>query len=511
MESIQFTYNYDPASEDAMGRKGVTENKVAFHLHSQDNHEEDEGYHEDESEEEHKQHKDDRANQNDKQNPQNLSVVQHSNIFYIANSPEPASTSKQETKILNTTNEAAAPQPRDSNMRRQGSLFSNFGFSSQDNNNSHNESNKEEDTDDGYSSTDISEDEEEPIEEMDEEDEDEEEEEEHIAKTIAPKEDNDSEWLSVSSESNNSDELHHPPVPPPLNFHKVDPVPIAVQGKRTTTPILAKPRSLLSGLFLNEMARTHSVPPDKPNLERAQTTGIFTIESNIEHKPSIVFSNKFPSSSDLNTTSEEGTPAPIVKQETIVGVSDINVTFDSNDRQEEDHEKLSSSLNKISRSLSQQSFRTLLSRSQLNLTKMKLKPKQPKQPTQTKPTQAPTHTQTQVQGQTQTQTQTQTQAQGQKQTQTQTHHPQPQQASPPLPMVPPRPVTTTTIELKSNEKILDESLSASLKQALTLDYKLGKVPLPDRVIDDRAISAGNGSGGNGTSENEFDDYYSKGW
>ncbi|EGW34338.1 uncharacterized protein SPAPADRAFT_59750 [Spathaspora passalidarum NRRL Y-27907] len=227
------------------------------------------------------------------------------------------------------------------------------------------------------------------------------------------------------------------------------------------------------------MARTNSVPPppEKPQLLRSRTTGIFHIENQMENnKPSIVFTNKFPSSTDL-TTSEEGTPVPMVKQETIVAVSDVNA-ISTTDHKEQDHARLSTSLNKISRSLSHHSFRNLLSRSQLNLTKMYQKPK-PKPESIKQPT-------PQVQ--------------------------QPVQLSPsyspPVPIVPRRPVTTTTIELKPNDKLLDESLSASLKKALSIDYKLGKVPLPERVIDDRAIVAGPGGG---SLDSDFDDYHSKGW
>lgn len=139
-------------------------------------------------------------------------------------------------------------------------------------------------------------------------------------------EDNDSEWVSVSSDGEPAMES---PLTQRLSFSKVNPArpPIeAVQDDadlsevtRRPTP-LQKPRSLLSGLFLNEMAHNgvgsptsaksfaaHSSVPPKPVLKRSSTTGLITVDKNSRSRElgkglrtSIIFSKRYASYTDIS-------------------------------------------------------------------------------------------------------------------------------------------------------------------------------------------------------------------
>lgn len=250
--------------------------------------------------------------------------------------------------------------------------------------------------------------------------------------------DNDSEWLSISSE----DEKNYDPIPhEKLVFDKrlnpmsnnssisTDIIPIQENEKRGSSPPISKPRSLLSSLFLNEMASSSSTSlfstaNTKPLLKRSSTTGIITIDqtdhgsnkgntnkkSNKINRPSILFSRKHTSLTDIsknyphyqndlvqkhilndytndqnNEDSEGDFPG---KQKSIVGVSDFNVTTKAtdisntnsinndnsntkvNDNVHNDNITLASSLNKYSESLSNNSIKSLLSRSSLNLSQL---------------------------------------------------------------------------------------------------------------------------------------------
>lgn len=153
----------------------------------------------------------------------------------------------------------------------------------------------------------------------------------------------DSEWMSVSSEDEKSEISYRPinftkRVPPPVRQVSSDTITIPENSKKDNSPPL-KPRSLLSGLFLNEMAKHHlhqhsdplacasdnpSTPSSvktssnsvfsnsnrsfKPMLKRSSTTGIITVgqeESNGNskikiQKPSIMFQKKYTSMTDIS-------------------------------------------------------------------------------------------------------------------------------------------------------------------------------------------------------------------
>lgn len=148
----------------------------------------------------------------------------------------------------------------------------------------------------------------------------------------------DSEWLSISSEEEKAEVTYKPikfskRIPPAARQISSDTITIAERPEEELSPPL-KPRSLLSGLFLNEMAKQHNLEPPslrldslglasngasvsssmnlnsasrKPILKRSSTTGIITVgqETDKDNKikvqrPSIMFQKKFTSMTDIS-------------------------------------------------------------------------------------------------------------------------------------------------------------------------------------------------------------------
>lgn len=217
--------------------------------------------------------------------------------------------------------------------------------------------------------------------------------------TMSKSEDNESEWMSVSSES----EISSPKVAiQPLKFDKKIPLSIPtrsvvsnstdtfqnttiyeendedlIESSSLKNKQFTKPTSLLSGLFLNELAnlkagfnsQNHASNLKKPLLKRSSTTGIITVDQDFSasgrdknkiKRPSILFSKKYTSLTDIsknyphyhqsllknhNITPDNlvKRPSPTVagppasdddseddslfaKQKSIVSISDFNVT-----------------------------------------------------------------------------------------------------------------------------------------------------------------------------------------
>ena len=355
------------------------------------------------------------------------------------------------------------------------------------------------DDDEGYLSTDISEDEESSNDEEEEEEEEERGEEPQqledkqgtmetkvndemdpklLVRDEEPssnnvKDDNESEWMSISSSSvassaisgNGDGVVARAARDESLQFTKVQLPPASTSSMETissssdhiqvpnTMPALPKPRSLLSGLFLNELAHQSAEssagastnastkattkpltkPVAKPILKRSSTTGVTTIDQE-NQRPSILFNRKFPSFTDVaklskrastvgalpqaqaqaqaqpqpltttttttiapTTISATGTNSslsspslhaptmaslselqdddeitPSKKQASVVGISDISVSKvpKAPEITDEEHEKFSSSLNRLSRSVSHHSLMALLSKSTISFTRL---------------------------------------------------------------------------------------------------------------------------------------------
>ena len=377
--------------------------------------------------------------------------------------------------------------------------------------------------------------------------------------------DTDSEWMSFSSDG---DLVEPSPVQAPLSFSKR--IPLSTSPQTSVQVLradnltkkeagLATPQSLLSGLFLNHMAHnavkngskmdkelpgsnqktslTHlelTALNQKPVLKRSSTTGIITVDRNTNTKmlqrPSIILSKRYGPPSDisqnvnhLNThrspvlyveeedTGTEGKSGTLeenqfTKQLSSVGLLDLMVVANSNSNFSvlESHvgngpeqskivrQQLSRSESRLLTSLSKfqpsapTSFKSFLSKSSLNLSSLF--------------------------GQ-------------QKQGKTRPEHPiasaetvelAPTPKSPKREEVSTSPRTTEPLAMLSRSSMVWEypkkdfkpslEISDSLKDSLLIDYKLGKNPLPDRVINEKGLF-----GKDFMATEGYDDYHAKGF
>lgn len=472
---------------------------------------------------------------------QNSAVNDPKNIFYIGNSPSPP----EEHGKTNTasTEDPALAQP----IKRQDSLFTNKSLD----HHSHPSS---------QSSSDISEDDEYVSED------------ENLGesrhtmqtsrstasksnKSFRSVDDNESEWLSVSSDSEQMDS----PRSQPLTFAKRTPASrlnttelIAIaDDPRKVSPSLPKPRSLLSGLLLNELANSpnsHSLTarstgapvPPKPVLKRSSTTGVITIDNNNLRdngkllKPSILFSKRYASLTDISKkmnsyrspvlfveeedsiiegVAKGGDENLFTKQTSSVGLSDFIATARSTTSLKglstaQDARRspvpdlyespLSTSLSKYS-SLhpgAGSSFKSILSKSSLNISTLfglskqslgKLRsPILGNRSTETlkspKPYEAPYF------------------------------EPEHKKSQSDLlhsylgASVPGKTIKIASLPTKDFEPSIQ--LSGSLRDSLIIDHKLGKIPLPERVISDEDLFMGQDRQ---AFVEDTDDYHSKGW
>ncbi|KAK6886289.1 hypothetical protein K6H09_005662 [Candida tropicalis] len=500
-----------------------------------------------------------RRSLDDRISPRNVNHKREPSMtkFYIANSPSPtqkkeiddkANEKLSQQKSLDFSNGEQESRP----TGRQGSLFNNFQFkekSVQVNEDESEEYDDVEEDDDSYDSTDISEDDAElsEVEEDEEQHHDNELPQQQSSKnnssskenkaSVSAANDNESDWLSVSTDSVQSNVpivKNLKPQTQPMNFPKVDPsssaslatIPIEISESQTNIASIKRPKSLLSNLFLNQLATTSTEPPikhqslstssirEKPTLQRSRTTGIITVDREVK-RPSIIFTRKFPSVADINippltpTDSNSVAPqTPLTKQRSIVGISDINVSIKPTEEKtwSEDGSVsasaslLSTSLSKMTRSSSHHSIKNLLSKSSLNITKIyhTNKPRHrdnnvfhKRNDELTKPDSSLGHLK---------------------------HSPssltsassilmvsQKSSSTPPPPVLPR--VTTTEHEIQS-DLLNTEELSKSLKDSILIDNKLGKIAMPEKVIDAGSFLRRESRL---ADSDDFDDYHAKGW
>lgn len=462
------------------------------------------------------------------------------NIFYIDNTPSPSAKSSNTSNGTNTTNDTSAPTPFD----RQDSLFSNRAEHSLSSNHLS-----------GLSSSEVSEDEEDECHALSAS---------YERRALSDprrrdsrsvrsqksfKSDNESEWVSMSSEDENEDSSSSKP----LTFSKRIPVPpkpntsssnLSLSDEKSNSSSLTKPRSLLSGLFLNSLAmrpvqedaesKNENGPPMgfKPVLKRSSTTGVITMDKsscNQRQKPnpqkaSLLFSKRFASSSDMNDPEnkhvspvlfiqEENDPINVetkmkkenlfAKQTSCVGLSDFNVAGNSNTKESDDdgglseknsESKLSSSLSRYSRSFPSKNF---LFKSSLSLTSLlgtakplKSMPSWHSLKSSDATSLAPDESQENVSENLVTSTPSSTDV-SKCNTSQSLHHKQ---------------VKLENVRTKAFEP--PSEVSGSLKDSLYIDHKLGRAPLPDRVISDEDLLGGLKKA---FDANEMDDYHSKGW
>lgn len=518
----------------------------------------------------------------DRISPRNVDHTREPSMtkFYIANSPSPT----EKKSVDNDESNQLQPQKSDTSQLdaqektrhfgEQGSLFNNFQFKEKaiqvddDEEDDEYDDDEEGDNDSDFS-TDISEDDS-GLSEVDDEEMEEEPEEKEIMESRSKQQDkntlnekktymsttndNESDWLSVSTDSVQSSvpiQKNLKQQTQPMNFPKVDPsstaslatIPIEVSNNnnnsQTSLSQLKRPKSLLSNLFLNQLATTNIEPinhlhphshlhsakhqslllgdvRDKPTLQRSRTTGIITVDREMK-RPSIIFTRKFPSVADINLpsltpTDSNNTAAPqtpLTKQASIVGISDINVSIKPTEEKSWSEEGsvsasaslLSTSLNKLTTSSSHHSIKNLLSKSSLNITKLyhsnKTKQKdnsvfQKRNDELAKPESKHDNLKQSPSSLTSSSSILMV---SQKSSSTPPPHP-----------VLPR-ITTTEHDL-NNELLNNEELSKSLKDSILIDNKLGKIALPEKVIDAEIFLRRESRL---VDSDDFDDYHAKGW
>lgn len=564
------------------------------------------------------------------------------NIFFIANSPSPPKNTKiydqecnkEDNHVVQNGNDdmssrietkSVAP-PSLATLGRQGSLFNNThthtrtcGYSPSD----------VSDNDDSSLSSDISEisdtDEDEfqyGQDDVDDEDDSTNQNEMNKEMNINKTEESvrskgksdDSEWMSVSSE----DDVILEPALKPINFTKRPPPSrqilsdtITLQCNNNESP-QAKPRSLLSGLFLNEMAKQHEddkgkfrisqsmlgpIPDsnralrEKPVLKRSSTTGIITVgqtnEENLDSKirvqrPSILFQKRYTSMTDIlknyphfqnkfvqnNILHEDSKSSEnanveevaipnedynsLAKQKSIVGISNFNVNSDNvvhpdaygqsvnNSISPRPSSVLSTSLTKYSMA-SNSSFKNMVSRSSINLTSLFNHKKYYKNNTSNekfrRSASNSVHSISSGKSQDMRSSQDLRSSQEMKSSQ-ELRSSQELKSSQEFPTTPSQIVkpqlqflkqnsqelieTEVDLDSGSSDKVneikiksprstrktmIESELSKSLKESISIDYNLGKVPLPKHIIstqpDNSLIAI--------EDDYSINDYHSKGW
>lgn len=484
------------------------------------------------------------------------------NIFFIGNSVSPSSEKKPDlnNNASPKLNGSSEPKIVPGNIVRQDSLFGNFHYTNMGYRGSN-----------SSSSTDISEDDE-SIAEDDEF---------HREKGLAcrgngSKNDDDSEWLSFSSDDEKSEMKE-----PALTFNKTNlfvkrkhqPA-TDIQNHTETSTLVSetKPRSRLSTLFLNEFAHNEVSQRDsKPVLKRSSTTGVITVNQRpfrgkhhgedvvkSQSKPSILFSKRYASLTDISknyphyknelvqssilnesferydhenpiTNSQES----IVKQQSIVGISDFNVISRLFDIKRPESSKnlektngnklgmnndplsLSSSLNKYSTCLSNNSIKGLLSKSSLSINNLlqskrrtinnKAVPSDPKISKSDNLNLYLSNRDSSCSSKSSSVSSSQRNIPGGSSL--------PRQSESPFdePMHSGDSSTSNIkyIRLSPNStrrSMLSTELSESLKESIKRDFKLGKVPLPTRIIKNS-----NDATPSASDDLLHDDYHSKGW
>lgn len=499
--------------------------------------------------------------------PRRDSAKPEKNIFYIGHSPSPpedtTKTNNSTTHRAPTASSLSSDQPPATTIKRQDSLFGTTELMQPANHLS------------SLSSTDISEDEEYEL------DEDKCEQKQSNVPLVldllansnrsmsraskSATEDNESEWMSVSSDS---EQVAESPLSKPLTFAKIKPgtttalrpIPVSdtlSEETRKLSPVLSKPRSLLSGLFLSEMGRGESSSPNslkslflhappKPVLKRSSTTGVITVDKNSRPreqgklKASIIFSKRYASLTDISKKmSQFRSPVLLVEEEEVtvdsrekelsrssseillakqtssVGLSNFMATANSNtsvkhsgpipsDRRSPRHEtlesNLSSSLSKYSSLYPSagSSFKNILSKSSLNISSLfgqgKMSKLRPPILTNKSDPYTPLKVETTLPSlfagylsQQNSQDALEVDPEAYSRT------------------TPSKTVKVAAINARSFEPSVE--ISNSLKDSLLIDHKLGKIPLPERVISDENLLRSDKQ----AFVDDSNDYHSKGW
>ncbi|GEQ66818.1 hypothetical protein JCM33374_g481 [Metschnikowia sp. JCM 33374] len=385
----------------------------------------------------------------------------------------------------------------------------------------------------------------------------------HSERSAKSVDDTDSEWMSVSSESDMGPDS---PITQPISFAKRMPIPqtaseissISPPADDTlrSSPSSFKPRSLLSGLFLNEMSNSsirspvstksskleHSAP--KPVLKRSSTTGVITVDSGNNarglQRPSILLSKRYASSSDFTKKvaphrspilyiaeedtikedlSKSGERNLFAKQTSSVGLSNFLATADGKNVSQTGDAKrgsslvdqdasvhgadilLSSSLTKYATLKRESSFKNIFSKSSINISSLlghglsgKLRLHSDNRSCETvksMPQQEVGNALPPMASSFAEHLSQQSLMESSKSEST----------------------TTTTKSVRVEPASLKDftpsvQISESLKHSLMIDHKLGKAPLPERIISNDDLFSGHDKE---LFVHESSDYHSKGW
>ncbi|CAK7902597.1 hypothetical protein CAAN1_16S03444 [[Candida] anglica] len=374
--------------------------------------------------------------------------------------------------------------------------------------------------------------------------------------------DNESEWLSVSSEDEqdtiqtkkqeelvfNKRVVDIPSHNIPITNGKSD---IKDKSNSVGSGSYSQPRSLLSGLFLNKMADGDYGKPSL--LKRASTSDV--MRANNGERPSILFSKRHNSLINIGSNSVGRSGGGNENEmEPIVGISDFNVvkqpslrslSVNSNSTvnmiQEEEGgtgsfdnvpETLSSSLNKYSNSInggsSSLSINNLLSKSSKNISGLFHSSRAGEIPTRrsfmnglfTKRTadndddKSPSLGSDSGSGESKS-SPTGVDSGSNKENKTNVNKQQikqtvlvegtsPNSAMEILHSIPKK-TTTQSPKITKTGPYLSSELSESLKDSIKIDYKLGKIPLPEKIVKNINIEKVY------IEDVDADDYHSKGW
>lgn len=380
-----------------------------------------------------------------------------------------------------------------------------------------------------------------------------------------------SEWLSVSSESESTNDV---PTTQPLNFTKRIPIVSRklTESKESTScsdskkdsPSNFRSRSLLSGLFLSDLASNSSPKSpfpkpslgslaSKPVLKRSSTTGFMTFDKTKQlkettklQKPSILYSKRFASLSDVTKKpSDYRSPVLFIeeednvkhsedtldeehlytKQASSVSLSNFMVTAHASNlgmvkpnspspevpgNAENAEALLSSSLNKYSNLQSVASLKNIFSKSSLHLTTLfgQARKGRPGQMRTTSSSESLKFQKNNISSS--------KDASGISPVKG-TQSPQSPRGYGILGLPSPSKLTSmdhsgpTKIDVKVLHQVDFEpsiEISESLRNSLLIDHKLGKIPKPERIISEELLFGGQDVNG---LPDESDDYHSKGW
>lgn len=500
------------------------------------------------------------------QDPRRGSEADSKNIFFIANTPSPDGARSRFGDIEQSIRLSDVKDPP--GIKRQDSLFGGTNFNSNTAASQLSLSSTDISEEDEYSSHDELE-----IDDFDAVA-DRQNSKSAISKSSKSQQSagDESEWMSVSSEGESTNEV---PTAQPLNFAKRIPIvsrnlaeskESASSDSKKSSPNNFRSRSLLSGLFLSDLASNSSSKSPlsklpngklapKPVLKRSSTTGFMTIDKTKQlkesfklQKPSILYSKRFASLSDVTKkASDYRSPVLFIeeennvkhsedaleedqlytKQASSVSLSNFMVTAHAinsstnlskpqspspevSGNTENAETLLSSSLNKYSNFQSVSSLKNIFSKSSLHLTTLfgqarKGRPGQMRSTSSFESLKFQRYNLSPSKHASSMSPGKDLQSVQSIQDYGMLGLPSPSKLKS-MDQSEPNRIDVKIAHQEDFEPSIE--ISQSLRDSLLIDHKLGKIPKPERVISEELLFGGQDM--NALPE-ESDDYHSKGW